>query len=290
MPTVNDQYPIKPQHQMSDEELKMAAIANYTNSNPGVSTAAKTTFPTEIVELPSRGLIYPDGHPLSSGKIEMKYMTAKEEDILTNQSYIKQGVVLDKLFQSLIVTPIDYDDLLIGDKNAIMVASRILGYGKDYETEVLTPTGEKQKVSIDLTKLKDKEIDESLYTRGNAEFELTLPASKRTVSVQLVTNRIQKKIDTELKGLAKLKQQDATLTTMLKHVIVALDGEKDQSKIRKFVDTELLAIDSRAIRNYVKSITPDIDLSYEFIDEGDGEPFRSSFTIGLDFFWPDTKL
>ena len=252
MPTVNDQYPIKPQ--------------------------------------PSRGLVYPEGHPLADGKIEMKYMTAREEDILTNQSYIKQGVVLDKLFQSLIVTPVDYDDLLIGDKNAVMVAARILGYGKDYETEVVTPSGVTQKVSVDLTKLTDKEIDESVYTRGNAEFELTLPASKRTVSVQLVTNRLQKKIDTELKGLAKLKQQDATLTTMLKHVIVALDGEKDQSKIRKFVDTELLAIDSRAIRNYVKSITPDINLSYEFIDEGDGEPFRSSFTIGLDFFWPDTKL
>ena len=93
MPTVNDQYPIKPQHQMSDEELKMAAIANYTNSNANVSTAAKSTFPTEIVELPSRGLVYPEGHPLSNGKIEMKYMTAKEEDILTNQSYIRNGTV-----------------------------------------------------------------------------------------------------------------------------------------------------------------------------------------------------
>jgi hypothetical protein len=290
MPTVNDQYPIKPQHQMSDEELKMAAIANYTNSNPGVSTAAKSTFPTEIVELPSRGLIYPDGHPLSSGKIEMKYMTAKEEDILTNQSYIKQGVVLDKLFQSLIVTSFDYDDLLLGDKNAIMIASRILGYGKDYETDVLTPTGEKQRVIVDLTKLKDKEIDESLYSRGNTEFELTLPVSNHIVQLQLITNRIQKKIDTELKGLAKLKQQDATLTTMLKHVIISLDGDRDQSKIRKFVDTELLAVDSRAIRNYLKTVTPDIDLSYEFINEEDGEPFRSSFALGLDFFWPDTKL
>ena len=290
MPTVNDQYPTKPQHQMSDEELKMAAIAQYTNSNPGVSTATKSAFPTEIVELPSRGLIYPEGHPLSNGTIEMKYMTAREEDILTNQSYIKQGIVLDKLFQSLIVTPVDYDDLLIGDKNAIMVAARILGYGKDYETEIVTPLGATQKVSIDLTKLSDKEIDESLYTRGNTEFEFTLPASKRVVILQLITNRIQKKIETELKGLAKLKQQDSTLTTMLKHVIVALDGEREQNKIRKFVDSELLAIDSRAIRNYLKTVTPDIDLSYDFIDEEDGEPFRRSFTVGLDFFWPDAKL
>jgi hypothetical protein len=287
MPTVNDQYPVKPQHQMSDEELKMAAIAQYTNSAPEAKTS---TFPTEIVELPSRGLLYPDGHALRSGKIEMKYMTAKEEDILTNQSYIKQGVVLDKLFQSLIVTPVDYDDLLIGDKNAIMVAARILGYGKDYETEVVTPSGNNQKITVDLTKLSDKEIDESLYTAGKTTFDFQLPASKRTVTVQLVTTRIQKKIDAELKGLAKLKQQDSTLTTMLKHVIVALDGETEQSKIRRFVDSELLAIDSRAIRQYIKTITPDIDLSYEFTDEEDGEPFRRSITIGLDFFWPDANL
>ena len=93
-------------------------------------------FPTEVVELPSKGLIYPPSSPLSSGQIEMKYMTAREEDILTNQNYIKQGVVLEKLLKSLIVTKIEYDELIIGDKNAVMVAARVLGYGKDYEFEV----------------------------------------------------------------------------------------------------------------------------------------------------------
>jgi hypothetical protein len=89
-------------------------------------------FPTEIIELPSKGLVYPKGNPLSSGKVEMKYMTAKEEDILTNQSYIQEGTVLDKLLQSLIISKINYNDLIVGDKNALLVASRILGYGKDY--------------------------------------------------------------------------------------------------------------------------------------------------------------
>src|SRR6056300_1721254 len=91
------------------------------------------SLPTETIELPSKGLLYPEGHPLSSGTIEMKYMTAKEEDILTNQNYIRQGLVIDKLLQSLIVTDVDYNDILIGDKNAVMLAARILSYGKDYE-------------------------------------------------------------------------------------------------------------------------------------------------------------
>ena len=93
----------------------------------------KLNIPTEIVDLPSKGLLYPKDNPLSSGKIEMKYMTAKEEDILTNQNFIKSGVVIDKLLQSLIISKINYNDLLIGDKNAIMLASRILSYGANYE-------------------------------------------------------------------------------------------------------------------------------------------------------------
>ena len=92
----------------------------------------KFKLPTEIVELPSKGLIYSKDNPLSSGKIEMKYMTAKEEDILSNQSYIQKGTVLDKLVQSLIVSEVDYDDMIVGDKNAIMIAARVLGYGKEY--------------------------------------------------------------------------------------------------------------------------------------------------------------
>ena len=107
---------------------------------------AEFKFPTEEVELPSKGLVYPKDNPLSSGKIEMKYMTAKEEDILTNQNYIKQGIVIDKLLKSLIVSKVNYDDLIVGDKNAVLIAARILGYGKDYDFQY-----KGEEVTIDLT-------------------------------------------------------------------------------------------------------------------------------------------
>ena len=96
----------------------------------------QTKFPSEIIDLPSGGLLYPKDSPLSSGKVEMKYMTAKEEDILTNQNFIKRGVVIDKLVQSLLIDKsIKYTDLFSGDKNALLVAARILGYGEIYEFE-----------------------------------------------------------------------------------------------------------------------------------------------------------
>ena len=130
-------------------------------------------FPSEVVTLPSKGLLYPEDSPLRSGVIEMKYMTAKEEDILTNQNLIYNGTVIDKLLQSLIVTPIKFNDLLIGDKNAILVAARILGYGKDYEFNY---NGEK--IEVDLTTINDKPLDESIIKEGKNEFSFTLPVSK----------------------------------------------------------------------------------------------------------------
>lgn len=287
MGKVNDEYPTA-KKQMSDADLKAKAIAQYEAKE--VTEKVKShKFPTEIIELPSRGKFYPKGHPLSDGKIEMRYMTAREEDILTNQSYIKSGVVLDKLFQSLLVTEVDYNDLLVGDKNAIMIAARVLGYGKEYTVEVTTPSGNTQKVDVDLTKLGDKEIDWNAIPEGKQEITTDLPAAKRTVTLRLTTHGLQKKIDRENEGLKKLKK-DASVTTMLKHIITSVDGDSETKTIRHFVDNELFAIDSRHLRKAIKDVTPDIDMRIDCIDEEDGQPFRDSFSIGLDFFWPDAEV
>jgi hypothetical protein len=272
---------------MSDNQLKKIAEAQYKAEQK--SETDTKSYPTEIVELPSKGKFYPEGHPLSTGKIEMKYMTAKEEDILTNQSYIKNGVVLDKLFKALIVTPVNYNDVLLGDKNAIMVAARVLGYGKDYEISVTDDEGNKQKTVVDLTQLNDKELDWDRFDKDGA-FEFQLPVSKRKVTVCHLTHGIQRKIDAELKGLKKLKKESADLTTRLKYQITSVDGDDSNAVIRKFVDNELLAIDSRALRKFIDNITPDIDLKIDCLSEETGEPFRSSVNIGLDFFWPDVDL
>ena len=283
---VNEDYP-NTDKAMSDNQLKKIAEAQYKAEKASESKAKD--FPTEIVQLPSKGKFYPEGHPLSTGKIEMKYMTAKEEDILTNQSYIKNGIVLDKLFKALIVTPVNYNDILLGDKNAIMVAARVLGYGKDYEIAVTDEEGNKQKQMIDLTQLKDKELDWDRFENEGA-FEFQLPVSKRKVTVCHLTHGIQRKIDAELKGLKKLKKESADLTTRLKYQITSVDGDDSSAVIRKFVDNELLAIDSRALRKFIDNITPDIDLKIDCLSEETGEPFRSSVNIGLDFFWPDVEL
>ena len=243
-------------------------------------------FPTEIVELPSKGYFYIDGHPLSEGKVEVKYMTAREEDILTSQNLIKQGTVIDKLLESLIVDKsIKVDDMLIGDKNAIMVAARVLGYGKDYE---FTYDGEEQ--SVDLSKLEPVDLDFSKFTRGVNEFSFELPNSKRTVTFKLLTGKDEKQIDIEVKAKQKIsKDQSTELTTRLKHIITSVDGKSEKSHINNFVDNEFLSRDSLAFRNYLSSITPDIDMSTTVTDVG-GEEIEVTIPVTLRFFWPTLRV
>ena len=245
----------------------------------------KNQFPSEEVTLPSKGLLYPIDSPLSKGKIEMKYMTAREEDILTNQNLIENGTVIDKLLESLIITSINYSELLVGDKNAILVAARILGYGKDY---TFNHMGEEK--TIDLTEVKDKEIDESLIEGGKNEFNFTLPTSKTAVTFKILTHGDEQAIDRELKGLKRLnKNTSYDLSTRMKYVITSIEGDYETKSIREFVDNRLLAIDSRELRNYMKEIQPDINLTFEY--EGkNGNLKTSTIPIGLQFFWPDAQI
>jgi hypothetical protein len=243
---------------------------------------AELKIPTETVSLPSKGLLYPETSPLAKGEIEMKYMTAKEEDILTNANYIRNGTVIDKLLQSLIVTPIDYNELLIGDKNAIIIAARVLGYGKDYK---FTSGG--KEYTADLSKLEDKKVDYSLYKRGANEFLFTLPQSGNVVTFKLLTHGDEQKIEAEIRGLQKINPNSSSdLTTRLKHMITSIEGKHEQKDIRDFVDNYLLAQDSRALRKYYNEITPDIDTIY--YPEGDDYTKEGiDIPVSINFFWPD---
>ena len=235
--------------------------------------------PTERVELPSKGLVYPQENPLASGYVEMKYMTAKEEDIILNTNYIKNGTAIDKLLKSLIVTPISYDDLIVGDKNAIMVAARILGYGPEYSFEY---DGEEH--NIDLSLLDGKPLDENLFTPGNNEFDFTLPYSKTPITFKFLNGKDENNINRELEGLKKInKDNSPDLSTRLKHMITSVDGDREIKTIREFVDKRLLARDSQSLRSHIKKIQPDVDLTFF----PTGATDRINIPIGIKFFWPD---
>ena len=236
-------------------------------------------FPTEEVELPSKGLIYPESNPLSSGKVELKYMTAKEEDILSNQAYIQKGVVLDKLLRSLIVNKdINIDDLITGDKNAIFIAARILGYGKEYNVSI-----KDIEYSLDLSRLENKKFDESSINKGTNLFSYTMKSSGTVIEYKILNGRDEKIIEREIEALKKLNKDSSTgITTRLKQIITSVDGHTEKKDINDFVDNYLLAIDSRAFREHIKNTQPDVDMNY-ILDNGE----EVAIPIGLNFFWPE---
>lgn len=240
---------------------------------------AEFKLPTEIVELPSKGILYSKESPLSEGKVEMKYMTAREEDILTNQSYIDKGTVIEKLLQSLVVTKINFNDLLIGDKNALMVSARILGYGKNYKFVL-----DEEEYEIDLSQVGFKEFEGSSITPGNNEFQFTLPNSENLVTFKLLTQGDEKKILTELEGLKRLnKDFSPEISTRLKYLITSINGDREKKTIREFVDNYLLAQDARALREHIRKVQPDIDLTFF----PSGSENKRPIPINVSFFYPD---
>jgi len=247
---------------------------------------ADQKFPSEIIDLPSEGKIYPPDHPLSAGNIELKYMTAKEEDILTSQNLIRSGNVLDVLLNSVILTEgVTADDLIIGDKNAVMIACRILAYGSDYTVVLTDPeTGEKFEHTFDLSDLPYKKVPDNIKLNSDNKFEFNLPASKAKLSFKLLSGRDEREIIEELQSLKKLNLSTGRdITTRLKKCIVSVNGESDIAIINNFVDN-MLSRDSLALRNEMNRITPDIQMSQEITVSG--ERREVSIPMDVNFFWP----
>jgi hypothetical protein len=242
-------------------------------------------FPAEEVTLPSKGLLYPDDSPLKKGIIEMKYMTAREEDILTNPNFIQNGTVIDKLLESLIVTDIDYNTLLTGDKDAVLIAARVLGYGNEYSFEY-----KGENITVDLNNIKDKNLDESLVVEGKNEFSFTLPVSKKEITFKFLNHGDELAIAREVKGNKKInKRASSELTTRMKYIITSIDGDYEKKTIREYVDSEFLARDARELRNYIKKIQPSVDLSFDYEDQR-GNVTTIDIPVGIDFFWPDATI
>jgi hypothetical protein len=212
----------------------------------------------------------------------MKYMTAKEEDILTNQNFIKSGIVIDKLLESLIVSKINYADLLIGDKNAIMVAARILSYGKEYEFEY-----NDCKQSINLSDLPLSPLHEDVLNATANNFTFTLPSSENIVTFKLLNHGDDRKIDQIAKGFKKInKVATNDVTIRLGQIITSINGSTEKKDIIDFVNNYFLAKDTRAFRKHYNAIQPDIDLTVTLIKEDGGEE-TTELPIGVNFFWPD---
>jgi len=265
---------------------------NEVLENTGNSSAFSFVMPTEIVDLPSKGIFYPEGHPLhGKDTIEIKYMTAKEEDILTSKTLVNRGIVLDRLLSSIILDDVNPDDLLVGDKNAILIAARVTGYGANYETGINCPNCNTKFIhSFDLDEVNNTNADEADLEELNVEFRdniffFNLPTSGVTVGVRPLFARDEKEISKTAEKKKKYNLPEASLTDLLKAVVVSANGSFDKALLAEFIDI-MPARDSRLLRSTYIKIIPDVDMSQDITcpECGTGSVVEVPFTG--DFFWP----
>jgi hypothetical protein len=251
-------------------------------------TETVDVFPTETIDLPSKGLFYPEDSPLRSGQIELRYMTAKHEDILTSQNLIQKGVVLDRLIDALIATKgVKAADLYLGDLNAVMIAARILGYGKDYEVSLECPSCNSTVEQV--INLSELETENSPETTESSEFTLILPLSKAEVALKLLTRGDELTIDKELKALKKISSDvESESTSRLKAMIKSVNGDMSKAKIWAFVDN-LLVKDARYLREQYRTKVPDINFNVS-VECTCGTEQTVRLPIGVNFFWPDARV
>lgn len=247
-------------------------------------------FPTEVINLPSKGWFYPSDNPLSSGTLELKMMTAKEEDILTSRNLIQKNIVLDKLLESVIINKaINAEDMFVCDRNAAFFAIRRLAYGDSYDaTLTCGRCGKENAISIDLGKMDNKPFEFEKHPKGENSFNFVLPYSGISLTFKMLTKKDETLIEQELAGYAKIsKDFTKEVTTRLTHIITSINGVSEKPKIRKFVNDELVSKDSLALRKYIRETMPDIDTSFDFSCNNCGLERREDTPMGVSFFWPN---
>jgi hypothetical protein len=247
--------------------------------------------PTEFVELPSEGRYYPEGHPLcGETSLEIKQMTAKEEDMLTSRTLLKKGVALDRVLASVITNKsIDPDSLLIGDRNAIIVATRVSGYGNIYSTNVNCPScGTAQEYSFDLNDADiyagvDTELD--ITDNNDGTFNVVLPRTGITATFRLLNGYDEKKISSGAE-LDKKQKVERNVTRQLSSMLVAANGDSSAQAINYLVEN-LPSVDSRHLRMAYRQTAPNVDLTQHFECSACGHEQDMEVPLSADFFWPD---
>ena len=256
---------------------------------PDANSLLQFVNPTEFVELPTKGRFYPANHPLHNAEsIEIKYMTAKETDILTSKTLLKQGVAIDRMLQSLIIDKsIRVQDLYAGDKNAILIAARVSGFGAEYTANVgCKNCGAQQPQSFNLEDVSIKEGREDMNFTDEGTFFVDLPVTKIQAECKLMNGSEETQLIKRVERKKKLKLGESLYTDQLKAIIVSLNGVTERGAVENFIDV-MPAQDASFLRKEYDMIKPDINLSYEVECESCGAVSDVNLPFSTNFFWPE---
>ena len=274
---------------------KDATAATTAPAAPAAPATLSYVTPTEFVELPSRGKFYPSDHPLHNKEvIEMRFMTAKDEDILTSPALLRNGLAIDRLIENLIVdSNVNVNDLLLGDKNAVILAARISGYGEQYNVNVTCPNCQASiEHEFDLSEIPHQngtipeDDNENVYLTPEGTFVAKLPKSQFSVEFKLLTGQDEDYLEKVALKTKKLKLPEASATNLLKRLVVSVNDVTVTSEINNFIDN-MPAQDARFLRACVATVTPNVDMTQEVECSSCGTVSEMAVPFTSEFFWPN---
>ena len=270
-----------------------AAVSDSNQNNAG--SILDFAVPTEFVELPSKGILYPKGHPLhNQDTIEIRYMTAKDEDTLTSPALLRKGLAIERLMQNVIVNKdIKADELLVADRSAIIIAARVTGYGADYEAEIGCPScGESFRNEFDLSEYHEffsgVNLEDSGFTAcDDGTYEIRLPTTGVDVCVRLLNGKDENRMSKAKDLKSKNRLPDSSMTDLFKTIIHSINEVTEADALRQFIDL-MPAKDSRFLRNSYQKLVPSVNLSQAVECPSCGIQTETEVPLGATFFWPDS--
>ena len=274
-------------------ELEQSGVRDMHQDAPPQKSLLDFVSPTDFVELPSKGIFYPEGHALHNKEVvEIKYMTAKEEDILTSDTLLKKGLAIERFLESVILDrSISPEGLLIGDRNAILIAARISGYGESYDTKMQCPSCEAQnEISFNVSnaEVHHPEVEglDTIEKNEKGNYMFLLPVCGFKVECRLLTGKDENNLTELARSKKKNRLEDAIVTDQFKTMILSIDGVSDRNVLNKFIDV-MPAADARSLRKAYQLITPNVKIKDEFSCTSCGYTQELEVPFGADFFWPD---
>jgi len=247
------------------------------------------TVPTDFVKLPSEGKFYSKDHLFHNTKeVEVKYMTTKEEDVLTSPAYNEKGIVFEKLIENLLVENVKAAALLAGDKNAILINARKNAYGSDYPIRInCAACLQENEFDFDLSQVQAKQIDfTDVKFTEEGNFLLELPKTKAIVELRLLTGEDEQEITKRAEQKAKHNLPEEVVSDRYRQMFVSINGNREVGTINEFI-SNMPILDSRFLQKRYLSVVPDVDLSYKYVCSECGYKNEGGLPITGDFFWPD---
>ena len=258
---------------------------NITPSNYGMADD-EFKVPTEIIELPSKGMFYPN----KKSTVEIKYMTAEEDDILFSEDLIKSGKVLDVLLEKVIKDKdLRPDDMLSGDRNYVLIEARRTGLGDDYKPGKIRceSCGENFHPTVDLSKLEARTI--SLEPDFEGLYEVELPVTKIILKFRLLRGSDEKRLSKSLEKKSGNSKVNKLITERYLLQIMEVNGNRDKTYINRFISA-MPTKDSLFFREYNRQVEPGIDLNYEFECSNCGHLQERDVPITSKLFYPEAEI